>query len=342
VKLAVAALLFALPLAVVVFLATRDDSLTSHPSSSPLIASPTPRTVTDERQLRIVTTVIPGPEIAAGAARGTVTSVRAKAGDTVADGAGLYQVDGVERVGFASSLPFYRPIASGAEGEDVAELQRLLVLKGALDALPANPRVATFATGQAIADFAESLGAARTTTFDPAWVVFLPARDLVIESIDLRVGQQAPAQGTVIIKTPGKVTSGKLASTNQEPLTFAPGVAYVAVVDEQELGVDTAAQSIAATDLARLRAPKETERDGIPVTTRRKTPLQALAVPSSAVMTNEKGALCLWLPDGKSYRAVTVTVAGARAGVTNIASGLGAEEKVLSNPAQVLKEPQCP
>jgi hypothetical protein len=50
-----------------------DDSLGSDPSSAPLIASPTPRTATDERQLRIVTTVIPGPEAAAGAARGTVT-----------------------------------------------------------------------------------------------------------------------------------------------------------------------------------------------------------------------------------------------------------------------------
>ncbi|MEO8541465.1 MAG: hypothetical protein ABI577_17105, partial [bacterium] len=165
---------------------------------------------------------------------------------------------------------------------------------------------------------------------------------LVAETVKVTVGQQAPAQGTVIITTPGRVTSARLSSTNQEPVTFATGVEYIAIVDGQEFAIDTATQSIAAADLPRLRSPKETERDGIPATTRRKTPLQALAVPSSAVMTNAKGTLCLWLPEGKEYRPVTVSVAGARGGVTNIASGLTADQQVLSNPAQVLKEPQCP
>lgn len=316
----------------------RATSADSRPASS----AATSRTVTDERQLRIAAVAIPGPEVASGAARGTVTSVTVAIGAKLADGEPILQVDGIDRAGFASSIPFYRPISSGAEGQDVAELHRLLVLKGSLDTLPANPRLATFATGQAIGDFAEGIGAARTTTFDPAWVVWLPEKDLVAESVKLKVGQQAPAQGTVIITTPGRVTSARLTSTNQEPVTFAPGVEYIAIVDGHEFAIDPATQSIAASDLQHLRSPKETERDGIPATTRRKTPLQALAVPSSAVMTNEKGALCIWLPEGKTYRPVTVTVAGARGGVTNVASGLSADDQVLSNPAQVLKEPQCP
>jgi hypothetical protein len=328
---------------IAVVLAHRSDGSDSFAVHSAPVASPgTPRTVTDERQLRIVAAAIPGPQIAAGPARGTVTSVTVKPGGTLADGAVLFQADGVDRVGFASSIPFYRPISANAEAADVAELHRLLVLKGALKSMPANPRVATFATGQAIGDFAESIGAARTTTFDPGWVVWLPEPNLVVETIALKVGQPAPAQGSVIITTPGRVTSAKLASANQEPLTFATGVEYVAIVDGQEFAIDTATQSIAAAGLPRLRSPKETERDGIPATTRRKTPLQALAVPSSAVMTNEQGALCLWIAEGKEYRPATVTIAGARAGVTNIASGLQPSQQVLSNPAQVLDEPQCP
>lgn len=341
-----AAILALIAAPVAVLLAVRSGSggapSAFSPSTSALLAASTPRTVTDERQLRIVATAIPGPEVAGGAARGTITAVRIAPGAKLADGQVLYQVDGIDRVGFASSIPFYRAIASGAAGEDVAELHRLLLLAGTLDALPANPRTATFATGQAVADFAESLGAARTNTFDPAWVVWLPEKDLSAETISVKVGQQAPSQGTTVITTPGRVTSARLSSTNQEPLTFAPGVEYVAIVDGKEFGVDTTTQSIAAADLPRLRPPKETERDGIPATTRRKTALQALAVPSSAVMTDAQGALCLWLPEGKSYRAVTVTLAGARGGVTNIASGLSPDQQVLSNPAQVLKEPQCP
>lgn len=94
---------------------------------------------------------------------------------------------------------------------------------------------------------------------------------------------------------------------------------------------------------ARVRgAPRETERDGIPALIRRRTPLQALAIPSSSVMTNAAGTLCVWLPEDKGYRAVTVTIAGARGGVTNVATGLEASQQVLANPAQVLENPQCP
>lgn len=341
--LALLAATLLLPLLAAGGLALRGDGLSeTERSAAPVLTSPTPRTVTDERQLRIAATVIPGPEVAAGAARGTVTAVGVSPGDALADGAVLFQVDGVDRIGFASSIPFYRPIATGVEGPDVAQLHRLLVLKAFLDEMPEDPEVATFATGQAVGDFAESLGAARTTTFDPGWVVFLPAAGLVAETVSLKVGQQAPAQGQVIITTPGTVTAARLVSGNQEPLNFAPGVEYVAIVDGEEFAVDTATQSIATADLPRLRAPKETERDGIPALTRRKTPLQALAVPSSAVMTNAGGALCVWLPEGNAYRAATVTVAGARAGVTNVASGLNPDDRVLANPAQVLEVPQCP
>lgn len=285
---------------------------------------------------------IPGPEIAAGVARGTITSVGVAPGDALADGAVLFQVDGIDRVGFVSSVPFYRPISSGTEGADVVELHRLLVLLGLLDSPPANAGLANFATGQAIADFAESIGAPRTTTFDPGWAVFLPAPDLVAATVALKVGQQAPTQGQVIITTPGTVTSARLVSGNQEPLNFVPDVEYVAIIDGEEFAIDTATQSIVKADLPRLRAPKETERDGIPALTRRKVPLQALAVPSSAVMTNEHGTLCIWLAEDKTYRSSTVVIAGARGGVTNIASGLEASQQVLANPAQILDSPQCP
>jgi hypothetical protein len=310
--------------------------------SAAFLTSPTPRTITDERQVRIVATALPGPEVAAGPARGTITAVGVAPGDTLVDGAVLFQVDGIDRFGFASSIPFYRPISPGTEGPDVVELHRLLALEDIIDDLPADPAIATFATGQAISRFAGSLGAGRTTTFDPGWVVFLPSPDLIAASVSLKIGQPAPSQGAVIITTPGTVTSARLASGNQEPLNFAPGVEYIAIVDGKEFTVDTATQSIAATELARLRAPGETERDGIPALTKRKTPLQTLAVPSSSVMTNDAGTLCVWRLEDKAYRAVTVTIAGARGGVTNVASGISPQDLVLANPAQVLEAPQCP
>ena len=54
-----------LPLLLAGGLAVRDDRLRGAESSAkPMLTSPTPRTVTDERQLRIVATAIPGPHTA--------------------------------------------------------------------------------------------------------------------------------------------------------------------------------------------------------------------------------------------------------------------------------------
>jgi hypothetical protein len=100
------------PLVAVILAQRSDDTDPFATHAAPVTAPATPRTVTDERTVRIVSAAIPGPQVAAGPARGTVTSVTAKAGGALADGAVLFQVDGVDRVGFASSIPFYRPISA--------------------------------------------------------------------------------------------------------------------------------------------------------------------------------------------------------------------------------------
>jgi hypothetical protein len=60
-------------------------------------------------------------------------------------------------------------------------------------------------------------------------------------------------------------------------------------------------------------------------------------------MTNGAGALCVWVPGAAGgYIPSPVQLGGARAGVTNVTSGLAAGEQVLANPAEVLDDPQCP
>ena len=67
-----------LPLAVLLAAQLGDDDLRETSTAlADSLTSPTPRTVTDERQARITAEVVPGPEVAAGAARGTITGVAA-------------------------------------------------------------------------------------------------------------------------------------------------------------------------------------------------------------------------------------------------------------------------
>ncbi len=347
------ALLLTLPISVTiwVWLAANASLPALSLTSQPLLTSATARTVTDERAVRLVPTIDKGPEVLAPRLEGIVTAVYVKPGDPLADGKPVLSVSGVDRLGFAAATPFYRPISSGAEGPDVESLHRLLVALKHMAAMPADAQAATFTTGTAVRALAAQIGAPATSTFDPAWVVWLPRADLVAATVAVRTGQPAPAPGSVVITTPGKVTAARVAAQGQEPLTLTPGVEYAVVVAGKALRVDSATLQVATDDLALIAPPEQTSQpsqsnpassEGIPATIRRATPLQAMGVPSTAVMVNDSGALCVWLPEGSAYRAVTVTLAGARGGITNVASGLAAGQQFLSNPAQVLERPQCP
>lgn len=322
---------------------TRDDTLPAlSTAAAPLLTAPTPRTVTDERAIRLVPVVDKGPEVLAPRLDGIVTAVYVKPGDRLPDGKPVLSVSGVDRLGFAAVTPFYRPISSGTEGPDVESLHRLLVTLRYLAAMPRDAQIANFATGTAVRALAEDIGAPATSTFDPAWVIWLPRADLVVATVAVRPGQPAPASGSVVVTTPGKVTAARVAAQGQEPLVLTPGVEYVAVAAGKAVRVDSATLQVVADDLGLITPPEQASQDGIPATIRRATPLQAMGVPSTAVMVNDSGTLCVWLPEGTAYRAVTVTVAGARGGITNVAAGLAAGQQFLSNPAQVLERPQCP
>jgi hypothetical protein len=320
-----------------------DDELSALSiSAEPILTSATARTVTDERAVRLVPTIDKGPEVLAPRLEGIVTAVYVKPGERLADGKPVLSVSGIDRLGFSAPTPFYRPISAGTEGPDVESLHRLLVALGRLPAMPPNAQTATFATGAAVRALAAEIGAPATSTFDPGWVVWLPRAGLVAATVAVRPGQPAPAPGSVIITTPGKVTAARIAAQGQEPLTLAPGVEYVAVAAGKTLRIDSASLQVADADLGLITPPEPPNQEGIAAFIRRATPLQAMGVPSTAVMVNDAGQLCVWLPAGSAYRAATVTVAGARGGITNVATGLTAGQQVLSNPAQVLERPQCP
>ena len=253
----------------------------------------------------------------------------------------------MRRVAFASAQPFYRQIASGDEGEDVAELHRLLVATGALDEEPADPTAATFATTMAIRALAASLGVTGTTsTFDPGWVVWLPSDPFPLGSLKLQVGQTAPPAGAAIGEAQSALTGAAIASLNQEPLTLDPSAAWVLTVGKTTVDIDPATLTVSKEGLAALApalpAPSNDPNSSATGTIRRKTALHTLGIAATAIQSNSAGALCAWVADGSSYRAVAVKIASSRAGVTNVSEGVTADSQVLVNPAAVLDHPECP
>lgn len=328
--------------------------------AAPVLAKATARQVTGSQPVTLTPTWEQGKDMYAPPWTGMVTAVYASAGKPLSSGDKVVAIDAADRIAYATKTPFYRTIASGASGPDVQALNEMLVALGYMDALPSDPTVATYATSLGIRNMAKALGVpTAATTFDPAWVVWLPSSPFPVATLSLVPGQQAPPPGTTIAAGQSTLTSATLSAANQGTLAIDPSAKWVVVVNGKSFPVDAAKLSVETSALAGLAAilpqPSASGSSGGAApnsfggganttsgTVQRAEPLNAAAIPSTAVMTGAKGQLCAWIPDGKQYRAVDVTVADARAGITDVTSGLTAGEQLLANPGQVLAAPQCP
>jgi hypothetical protein len=311
---------------------------------APLVTAPTARTILDERRVTGTVAWQEGLALRAPEWRGIVTAVHLKPGDTVTSGQRLVDVAGVGRLAVASAFPFYRSLQWGSVGADVAELHRVLVALGYLEAVPPDEQAFGFGTRQAVVALERDLGISLPTgIFDPGWFAWLPIDPFEVGEVKLTAGAQAPGAGTAFATEPPRLASVILGSGGGgEQLVLDPAVAWVLVVRGQGFPVDAATLRVrdeALPALAELLAPAAERVDG---ELRRANPLEVLAVPSTAVTTGPQGTLCVWLEEAVGYRAAPVTVAGARAGVASIASGLRSTDRVLANPAQVLEQPACP
>ena len=337
------------PLGVLAVVALRSDDeapAAIRAATAPVVSEAQPRTIADEKRIAGAPTTIDGRGLRLGVSRGTVTGVLVVPGSVLVTGSPVAWVDGITRIAAHEDFLFYRKPESGDVGLDVASLHILLNKLGFLkdrDVTTPEGRY-TFATSQAVRALEASLGVAPTTgVFDPALVVWLPAEPFEVGVVNLELGAQAPATGTVALSEAPRLAKVLLSSSNQgEPLALDPAVEWVLVIGKERFAIDPVKLEVAEADLARLQKllkPKQERIDGL---VQRATPLNVLAVPSTAIQVGRGGALCAWLPDGTTYRAVTVTTAGARAGVTNVVTGLAAGSRVLANPADVLEAPACP
>lgn len=124
---------------------------------------------------------------AAGAAArtdGTVTEPP-RSGARVARGEALYEVDDEPVTLLYGDLPAYRALAPGAEGTDVAQLERNLGALG-YTGFTADGEY-TDATAAAVRAWQADLGAAQTGRVEPGQVVFAPG-PVLVESVEAQRG----------------------------------------------------------------------------------------------------------------------------------------------------------
>lgn len=143
------------------------------PVASELPASAVLTEVTEQRvgrELNLNVTVSqPRQALATNTLTGVVTSVASDG--TVGQGDVLYAVAGTPVRAVQGSTPFYRPLAVGAKGADVKQLEDALV---ALGWLRAADMTFTTATAEAVAAWQARLGAERSGTVALGELVAVP------------------------------------------------------------------------------------------------------------------------------------------------------------------------
>ena len=174
-----------------------------------------------------------GVDIVAPGWSGTVTEVSVTSGNTITSGTIIAKIDGIGRMAFHSSSPFFRPISRGDSGQDVDELGAMLVALGLMDSYDGLADRAMIA---AVRELGDSLGvpdSARIESFDPAWCVFLPVPEVTVDEVSMSAGGLAPTQG-------------------QEILTSRPTIASVVLSPDQALGSGTSPMRV---EVAGLKLP---------------------------------------------------------------------------------------
>lgn len=322
---------------------TDDDVDSLSAGGAPVLSAPTARQVTGSQPVSLTLTWDEGRELISPGWNGVVTAVDVAPGDALVSGQQVAVIDGVARLAFASTVPFHRPLKSGDEGPDVAAVHELLLALGEIDALPGTPAFYSFATSQAVRALETRLGIAPTTgVFDSAWVAWLPAPELVIGAVNLAVAAPASSPGSPFAAEAARITGVLVQPANASaPLAVEHGVPFVLRVGDLELPISEGGV-LAESDYATLAGAVEPLAEQASGVVMRETPLDALAVPSTAIVTGPAGGLCAWVAQGTAYEARPVTVGDSRSGVTNIVTGLQPTDEVLANPAEVLEAPACP
>lgn len=161
-------------------------------ASAPVTAGVELATLTS--RLRLKGQLSYGDAVPLHAAVGTIT-VLPVAGETVATGQRVYEVDGAAVVLFRGARPFWRELSADATaGDDVRQLQQNLsdlgFYRGSIDG-GFGPR-----TRQAVRDWQKSLGAAQTGVFSASSVVVADAPGIRIAQVTARLGDAGASPAT--------------------------------------------------------------------------------------------------------------------------------------------------
>lgn len=322
----------------------------------PEVAVWAPVQVTEERTTSAVGLAYdwaPAQTVRAPQWNGIVQEARCAPQSTIESGAIVARVDNVHRVAFHSTIPFVRELTFGAEGDDVAQLHELLEAQG-IDS-PGGESF-TRGTGIAVGELADRLGLTDAVrTFEPGWVLYLPAPVIEVADCLLEVGAPVPAFGEPVITSAPQLTRAVVVTpalvesllTAAQPVEDSEdNVSAASSVEEDdrvpfqagdtlavagnEIQVDPDTGEAVSESLPQLEALVQSLTPATSAVHSVPAPPNSWVVPTDAVFAANSGETCVVTRGGEE--PVPVTIVGYDASGTIVRGGLEARTRVLVAP----------
>lgn len=293
-----------------------------------------------------------GDYTVAGNGRGTLTWAP-KAGDVVAEGQPLYQVDGAPVVLLHGNVPAYRALGEGDEGTDVRQLNAALVRLGFAGKALADSAKFTSATKLGVEKLQKSLGVERTGRLDLGAVAFLPT-DARITKVATAVGGQVQQGAPLLSATSTAHTVHIDLAASQQTQVKVGDKVDVAFPDGTTAAGTVTQVSAVATDtrpdpgpqgkpkeatipvtvtLADATAGKGLDQAPVQVSITTATADDVLVVPVTALLALAGGGYALEVVESNGARklvGVTIGLLDDEQGLTEVSgSGLEAGQNVL-------------
>jgi peptidoglycan hydrolase-like protein with peptidoglycan-binding domain len=281
---------------------------------------------------------------------GLVSGVSVQIGSAIHSYDTVAQIDGIARQGWSTDHPFYRPLARDDKGDDVTALQSALSDLGYLQRKPSG--VMDGATVAAVKAYSKDIGfATAQEVFDPGWIVYLPAAEIIAGKVELAVSAPAPSPGEAILTARDSLSSAAVALASGD--LPQPAQQWEVVVGDQKCPLDNSGH-IAADCLGVIQDSDAWsaagDDAGIDVTIRRAEPITAYQVPVASLGVGAEGDHCVWTvhespatPSGAhEYKAIPVELVQDRpqtgvATVTGLTDGL----VIVANPRAALGLISC-
>lgn len=271
----------------------------------------------------------------ASQASGMVTEVMLTAGDRIAAGDVLFTVDLKPVIAAEGDIPSFRPLSQGTEGEDVAQLQRLLADSGYYDG--DDDGEFDHRLHWAVREWQADLGVERTGTVGDGTIVFLPGLPAnAALSKDITVGATI-SPGTAAVELLPAAPDFKIELPEGQARLVGPGMSvavaaadgtWEAVVTDIQLGENeiytaqlaaTEGDSICGDECGQIPLGDPTLLSSTIFTV---PAIEGVTVPASAVTTGADGQAVVVTEAGETVEIAVLAGAEGTVVVEGIDAGL--------------------